>query len=147
MITKSIYKSKFSEIQDQITDLNSFCDKIKQTLINNYVTNSSMIMFDFLFEKTSLNNMQNTFYEKYNSHLVETTPFTDIRSTLLDAVLTLSDSFKELFEIEKINRIVALIKEILNKVITKIAEYMPEIGLKLEKLEYDYNYITQVSKY
>jgi len=147
MITKSIFKSKYADVKDNLLELNNFCEKIKQTLIHNYVSNSSTIMFQLFFQNSSIHNIQNSFYEKYNSQLVEATPFTDVRSSLLDSVLTLADTFKELFEIETLERIIMIVQEILDKLFVKILEYIPEIKSKVEKIEFGYNYMTQVILY
>ena len=99
LITKSLFKTRYVDISDKMNDIESFAQKLIDYFTDIYVKNTSKILFKTLFSEN-----KNNFYEKYNSFLMESNVFSDIRSNNVDAIFILSDSFKDLYEISKLEK-------------------------------------------
>jgi hypothetical protein len=119
LITKSIFKKRYIDIIDKLNELESFANKIIEYFEDIYVGNTSKILFKILFHENKIN-----FYDKYNNFLIDTKPFTDLRSNTIDAIFTLSDSVKDLYDISKQEKTNLLIQSILNELFDLIADYL-----------------------
>ena len=99
-----------------------FSGNLREYFEEIYVRNTSTIIFNTLFIESKTN-----FYEKYNSFLIESKVFTDVRSFTIDSIFLLSDSVIDLYEIIEHERVKLITQRIINEFIDSVIDYLLQI--------------------
>lgn len=127
IIMKGLFRNKKNEYEIYLLDLETYAIKLKALFIEEFTKNSSHDLYSNFINSlksahqlskgfsvqamqsmsTNFNYSNYNFYEKYNENLIDIDHeyknmqiFTDVRSVLIEMILSLADNIKELYQVE-----------------------------------------------